>query len=364
MLSLVLCVISATPDSQNFAHSQNLTSSIEPVEQLFNEFSAAFGKDYSGTDGRWERLKIFSTNVNKIVELNKRDKHARYSHLTPWADLTEAEYTSMHGLDSPDMVCQFAEPPPMLTPTATPKANVDYVALGATVAVKNQGKCGSCWAHATTAVVEGRLKLDEGHTTSLSEQYLLDCDTTRVVKGCGGGLPERALQWLANNSTHKCKGIASEVQYPYTSASGTDPTKKHCNKTCPLNAKVHGFGRVLGDAQSMLAGSTQYGILSVAMDSHPLQFYSGGIITAVANCSDVTSNHAVAIVGYGVDGGVDYWKVRNSYGTEFGEQGYFRIVRSSGAQAAPCGMSGCIVAATSASYTSNVLQPLQPAWMD
>ena len=81
--------------------------------------------------------------------------------------------------------------------------------------VKNQGKCGSCWAHATTAVVEARLKLDTGNTTSLSEQFLLDCDKSRGCKGCCGGLSEDALQWLAGDSgaAGTGKGIASEAAY-------------------------------------------------------------------------------------------------------------------------------------------------------
>ena len=319
-----------------------------PAEALFEEFIATFGEGTRTKHERMERFKIFSANIAKIAELNVHDTHARYSHLTPWADLTEAEFTSMHGL-TPNMVCQFETPPPELVPTAVPKSSIDYVALGATVEVKNQGKCGSCWAHATTAVVESRLKLDTGNITSLSEQYLMDCGLRQQgCRGCCGGLGERTLQWLAEP---KIPGIASEELYPYTSSSGTDPTPRYCNKTIPkvAAAKVKGFGQVCGDSKSMLAASTQYGVLSVAMDSHPLQFYKSGVITQVANCSTVISNHAVAIVGYGVDNGVEYWKVRNSYGAEFGEQGYFRIVRSDGDEAAPCGMSGCIVAATSVS---------------
>jgi len=206
--------------------------------------------------------------------------------------------------------------------------------MGATVAVKDQGKCSSCWAHATTAVVEGRLKLDTGNTTSLSVQYIMDCDEERVCDGCCGGLTERALTWLANNS----RGIASTRQYPYISASGTDPSAGKCNRTVPPVAWLSGFGVIQGDSQSMLSASTEYGVLGVAMDSTPLQMYKSGIITN-PNCGDL-ANHAVAIVGYGADNGVEYWKVRNSYGTQFGEDGYFRIQRLTGVEGAPCGMSG------------------------
>lgn len=111
-----------------------------------------------------------------------------------------------------------------------------------------------------------------------------------------------------------------------------------------------GMGIVAGDSHSMLAAATQYGVLGVAMDASPLQFYKSGVITNVSECSEVLSNHAVAIVGYGVDDGVEYWKVRNSYGTQFGEEGYFRIERFHGAQGAQCGISGCVVAATGAEY--------------
>ena len=252
----------------------------------------------------------------------------------------------MHGL-APDMVCQFETPPQQLTPTTEPKDSLDYVALGATAPVKNQGECSSCWAHAVTAVAEGRLKLDTGHLTSLSVQDLMDCDKSRLCKGCCGGLPERSLQWLAASPAN---GIASEADYPYTSGTGTDPTQGHCNKTAPRIARVTGMGIVAGDSHSMLAAATQYGVLGVAMDASPLQFYKSGVIANVSECSEVLSNHAVAIVGYGVDDGVEYWKVRNSYGAQFGEEGYFRIERFDGAQGAPCGISGCVVAATGAEY--------------
>jgi C1A family cysteine protease len=298
------------------------------------------------------RYEIFTANLQKIEDLNRLNPHTIYSHLTQWADLTEEEFTNMHGMGAPDNICQFLTPPPELSPTAKPKESLDYVALGATVAVKNQGKCASCWAHASTAVIEARLKLDTGNTSSsLSVQYLMDCDKARVCKGCCGGLPERTLQWEAS-----APGIASEKQYPYTSGSGTDPTKGKCNHTVPLVAKLTGFGHLGGDEVSMMAGMTQYGVFSVSMDSRPLQFYKRGVIMVPNHmnstvCDAVSGgNHAVAMVGYGTDGETAYWKVRNSYGAAFGEQGYFRIQRFSTDDAAPCGMSECVIAGTHAAW--------------
>ena len=350
-LSILLMLFVIYPSITTATTTTNTNTS---SYKLFTEFQTVFKRKYKNEQERLTRYKIFHENMEKIEYLNSVDNHQRatYSHLTQWADMTETEFTNMHGYSSsnidetntPDTICQLLIPGPHLSPTMKPKASLDYVALGATVAVKNQGKCGSCWAHATTAVVEGRLKIDTGNTTSLSEQYLMDCDTTRVCNGCCGGLPERTLQWLANST---CPGIASEQQYPYESESGTDPTTGKCKSSIPLVAKVTGFGIVNGEASSMLSASNEYGVLSVTMDSKPLQFYKSGIITN-PKCTS-TGNHAVAIVGYGVDNGVNYWKVRNSYGKQFGEDGYFRIIRSlSGISA--CGMSGCVVASTGAEY--------------
>ena len=321
------------------------------VERRFAEFTATFGRNYSSAATRLERLGIFEANLAKIAQLNSRDPNAVYSHLTQWADLREDEFATMHGLEATatqEGQCQWLETGPSLTPTVVPPESLDWVARGATTPVKDQGKCASCWAHASTAVVESRLKIDTGKTTSLSEQYLLDCDSKRVCGGCCGGLPERTLQWLAS-----APGIATEVSYPYTAYAGTDPTKGKCNHSASLVAKLNGFGVVSKqDDATFLAASAQYGVLSTTMDATAIQFYKSGVITN-PNCPKGLTNHAVAIVGYGTatttNGPVAYWKVRNSYGTKFGESGYFRIERT--AAHGDCGMGICLIAATSAAFT-------------
>jgi cathepsin L len=194
--------------------------------------------------------------------------------------------------------------------------------------------------------MEARMKLDTGNITALSEQYLLDCNTARACQGCCGGLSERALQWLAGDSgglPGEGQGIASEAAYPYVSESGNDPTSGQCNHAAPLVAKLKGFGMLASpSAESVVSAATQYGVLATSMDAHALQFYKSGIITNSQNCSN--SDHAVAVVGYGTEGGVDFLKVRNSYGTQFGESGYFRISRQA---ADDCGLYSCVVAGTS-----------------
>ena len=353
-LWLPLLLLPATSAGHAGAEAAAAGTNDRAAPELFDAFMTVFKKRYTGPGERAMRFATFSENVARVAAMNAADRHARFSPLTPWADMAPGEYSEMHGLarssavsTDPGLPCQFSGrgEVPMLTPTAAPRDSLDYVAQGATVAVKDQGKCASCWAHATTAVVESRMKLDTGNITSLSEQYLLDCDPARLCKGCCGGLPERAVQWLAGASgglPREGKGIAGEAAYPYVSGGGKDPTSGHCNATAPLVAKLRGFGVLASPSSAtVVSASTQYGVLATTIDAHVLQFYKSGIITNSQNCS--ASNHAVAIVGYGTEGGVDFLKVRNSYGTQFGEAGYFRM---SYLAAAGCGLYSCVIAGT------------------
>ena len=106
--------------------------------------------------------------------------------------------------------------------------------------------------------------------------------------------------------------------------------------------ELKGFGVLAKpSATSVVSATTQYGVLATSMDSRVLQLYKSGIITNSQVCSG--SNHVIAIVGYGTEGGVDYLKVRNSYGTQFGEDGYFRISYQA---AENCGFYSCVIAGT------------------
>ena len=200
---------------------------------LFEDFVTEFGKEYGSLEEKAKAARTFAANQQRVADLGAENPRATFSIRTRWADMTRDEFTAMHGHKAGETPCQFPDPSMSdivkLSPTAKPLDSLDYVALGATVAVKDQGSCSSCWAHATTAVVEGRLKLDTGNITSLSEQYLMDCDKSRLCKGCCGGLTEDSMQWLAGYSEGGTPGagpgIASEEAYPYTSYDGTDPTQ-------------------------------------------------------------------------------------------------------------------------------------------
>lgn len=311
------------------------------VLSKFQAFEARWGKAYS-PDERGRRAAIFAANLRAIERLRRREKGtATYSYLGRFADLTPEEFAASHGLEA-GTPCQFPEAPRLnvsLGATADDE-DFDWVKRGAVTAVKDQGICGSCWAHGATAVVEGAVFLGTDQLVPLSEQYLQDCDEERSCSGCQcGGLPERALQWLSKGNS-----MPRLQDYPYVEAD------EKCRKDVPTVASIADFRVVKGSPGGFVdaakAALRQYGPLSFSMDTRwpGYQFYESGIAVPEAGDCQGFGNHVMTLVGYGVEGGQAYWKIKNSYSTSFGEQGYFRL-----AQAEICGMSGCMLGAVGGS---------------
>merc|ERR1719277_2061678 len=156
-----------------------------------------------------------------------------------------------------------------------------------------------------------------GKLQSLSEEDLVQCNTV-TDHGCQGGLLDNAFNWVQQH------GICSEESYPYTSGGGVTGT---CKKTCTPIVTVTGHTDVPSRDETSLKAAVSKHPVSIAIeaDKSAFQLYKGGVL---GNSGCGTSlDHAVLIVGYGTDGGKDYWKVKNSWGPAWGEKGYIRLVR-------------------------------------
>jgi C1A family cysteine protease len=185
---------------------------------------------------------------------------------------------------------------------------IDWVSKGAVTAVKDQGQCGSCWAFSTTGGMEGAWQIASGSLTSMSEQQLVDCSTQN--SGCNGGSMELAFNFAGTVN------VATESSDPYTARDGTCKTSF---TTAIPQGGVTGYKSV-GQSSNDLKSALQTGPVSVAIEADQMAFqlYSGGVLKS--GCG-TNLDHGVLAVGYTADA----FKVKNSWGSSWGESGYLQI---------------------------------------
>ena len=187
--------------------------------------------------------------------------------------------------------------------------------------------------------IVGQHALNTGRLVSLSEQNLVDCSTPEGNQGCNGGLMDQAFDYVKEN-----KGIDTEKSYPYKAEDEQCEYKKKSE-----GAKLTGYTDIKSGSESALKTAVaNVGPISVAIDasSSSFQFYSSGVYDD-NQCGNQRENldHGVTAVGYGTQDGKDYWLVKNSWDTTWGDKGYILMSRNKDNQ---CGI------ATMASYPTGV----------
>jgi len=328
-------------------------STSSDAEEKFKEFEARFGKNYLPAE-RTTRLAIFQQNLNKIAQIQHDEQgSAKYSYLTPFADMSEVEFVTRKGYTRASAGRKETS---ALSASDLP-SDFDWRSKGAVNKVKDQGQCGSCWAFATVANIEGAGFVSTGKLLSLSEQELMDCDTAKGTDthgqpfgpdaGCDGGLPEWAYADMINQKL----GLQLESEYPYEEANG---------KCRAVAAKEQAFVRdwidLSKDEDQIAAALMKYGPLALGINSATMQFYDGGVAKPSASQCPPSLDHGVAFVGFGTEGTQKYWTIRNSWGASWGENGYYRIIRGTGA----CGLNTAATTALNVTISGVAPSPTPP----
>ncbi len=252
--------------------------------------------------------------INKMSAMTPAEKKAFYGHSKNHAAVSK-NMKSAKPLPS-DFVMQPLEKLPK---------EVDWRKSGIVSAVKDQGHCGSCWAFASTAVIESHVAKQSGLLFDLSVQQMAMCAPNPLscggTGGCEGSTSEIAFDYVANS-----KGMYQEYQYSYASYYGADYA---C--TIPTGnpvATIGGFVKLPENNYTALMNAVaQLGPIAISVDASTFSAYKSGVFDG-CNQAQPDINHAVTLVGYGSEDGKDYWLVRNSWSPTYGEKGYIKVLRT------------------------------------
>ncbi|KAF6169591.1 hypothetical protein GIB67_003959 [Kingdonia uniflora] len=299
------------------------------MSENHEQWMTRHNKVYINSSEKERRRKIYNASVEFINSFNiKGDRKYKLS-INEFADQTNEEFrASRNGYKSGSALRVYPTPFKYENVTAPP-ASMDWRTKGAVTPIKDQGQCGSCWAFSAVAATEGINQLTTGKLISLSEQELVDCDTSGVDKGCFGGEMENAFQFIQNY------GLAVETLYPYKGVDGICNTVNASSNA----ANITGYEVVPVNSEESLLKAVANQPISVSIDasSNAFQFYSSGVFDG--DCG-TDLDHGVTAVGYGTSSdGTKYWLVKNSWGTSWGEDGFIRMQRDIGAVEGLCGIA-------------------------
>lgn len=204
---------------------------------------------------------------------------------------------------------------------ATPPS-FDWRTAGCVTPIKDQGNCGSCWAHATVASMESAILIGDRTITDLSEQFLVSCNLDGY--SCAGGLT--CFEYFVDKVAADGRiGAVDEADFPYVALDvpcGGPYVRTYLAKSWgyvgngPFDKNI--------PIQKIKDAVYQYGPVAVAVYAGPaFMAYAGGIFNTNEVSPTGFGNHAVVIVGWDDAGG--YWIIKNSWGVGWGEQGFMRI---------------------------------------
>lgn len=265
----------------------------------FEEWASQFG--FNDADDTMKAK--YQGNLEEIARL--RAKH-------PEADFGVNQFSGMTYDEFAQQMLTLKEDPLANSDIPLLEGPSDLSALATDVdwdvtPVKDQGACGSCWAFSAIGSIEHGHKLESGETVDLAEQQLVDCDKTS--SGCDGGMTYTAMTFLSG------KPIYTTASYPYTARDGS------CKTGTDSGVRITGYNGLAKTEEALLQGLNVQAVSIIVYADSSFQAYQSGVINAPTTCS---LNHGVLATGYTSE----YIKIKNSWGTSWGEAGYIRVKRS------------------------------------
>lgn len=336
----------------------------------FEAWMLEHGKQYSDDVEYSRAFNNFLETEKQIRELNSNpDDTAEYGH-NRFSDMSvdewRAQFLGLAAQSGQHEECLGGSKLPM--PSGDVPASFDWRERGAVSPVRDQGGCGSCWAESAVANIEGQHFLVNKipQIVPLSTEQILECDEFDTA--CYGGWPSGAYKSVIESG-----GLASHDDYPdrwnglticlanqaFNESCGDGmcddpPLTSWCDISCEHTqhkkvAHITDWASLSEDEDEIAKILATHGPISVAIDASGggigflfpwLKSYKKGVANP-KKCTTDALDHAVLIVGMGEEKGQKYWTIKNSWGTSFGESGFFRLLRGQG----KCGVNTCATTA-------------------
>lgn len=302
------------------------------VTAAFEEFMVAYKKEYATKKEREIRKQQFSENYRRIMEHNSQPDKNFELGINQFADYSMDEVKELFLSKSEFVEAANYEQELQIDAKSEELRDIDWVEKGKVSPVKDQGPCGSCWTFSSIAAVESLYAIKKGVSPiNFSEQQLVDCCKSIYSDGCNGGERWNAFEYISN------AGIALREKYPYL---GYDDV---CKKDIETVFKISGFYNITPDDNSELAGKLLEAPVSVGVNVvFNFLFYKKGVLDK--GCSSDEINHGVVAVGVNLTAPIPYYKIKNSWGPNWGDNGYILIKRSEGKTPGLCAVAhkGCM----------------------
>jgi len=318
----------------------------------FSEYMALYGRNYhEGSQEFSARQALYQQRLHQIRNQNSRRGRLWTAGVSKLTDRTEEELSAIRGyrhvrggVEGAALLSESVE----VYKKRHLKETVDWKTLSMASDVPDQGACGSCWAVATSVMLQARSSIMLNTTRTFSTQQLVNCvpnpQECGGTGGCQGATVELAMTYVER------MGLESDESDPYTASDMT------CRQPVPSNAGSSNVGSFLQSVSNRLRHSVTRGQaqprnsigltrwqklpenkalpLMVAVNEGPVAIsvaaadwalYMNGIFDGCSK--DAVVDHAVTLFGYGEENGAKYWTVRNSWGSLWGEDGYIRLLR-------------------------------------
>nr|XP_013006235.1 cathepsin W isoform X2 [Cavia porcellus] len=336
------------------------------LKEVFKLFQIQFNRSYSNQAEYARRLDIFVHNLATAQRLQEEELGTAEFGVTPFSDLTEEEFGQLYGnrrVARKDL--RVARKVSFDKQEELMSQSCDWRKAHIISPVKNQGNCRCCWAIAAAGNIEAMWNIRYKVSVTLSVQELLDC--ARCEDGCAGGYIWDAFITVLNYSEYLALldnyrggghpgskapalspgGLASEKDYPFR---GHANIHKCLASNYRKVAWIYDYIMLPRDEQGIARYVATQGPITVIINSKILQHYKKGIIKGTSSkCDPWFVDHYVLLVGYGRSKAeeekwtetdlshsnrpprhsIPYWILKNSWGANWGEEGYFRLHRGS-----------------------------------